>query len=216
VRKFYELGLLKDIPGIYTLNFDAIGELEGFGKKSVEKLEEAIEASKQQPLNRVIFGLGIRYVGETTAKTLANAVNHLLDFTEMSQEQLLQLEDVGVKVANSIHLFFKNEENIAMLKQLEELGLKMTNEKKQSSADDTLHGQTFLFTGTMNKFKRSDAEEMVEQHGGKLLSGVSSKLNYLVVGEDAGSKLEKAKKINTIRIINEDEFLSLINSNTAN
>jgi DNA ligase (NAD+) len=213
IRKFYDLGLLKDIPGIYTLDFEAIGKLEGFGKKSIEKLQEAIEASKQQPLNRVIFGLGIRYVGETTAKTLANAVNHLFDFADMSQVQLLELEDVGVKVANSIDLFFKNEQNIEMLKQLEALGIKLTNEKKQSSAADTLHGQTFLFTGTMNKFKRSDAEEMVEQHGGKLLSGVSSKLNYLVVGEDAGSKLEKAKKINTVRIINEDEFLTLINNN---
>lgn len=213
VRKFYELGLLKDIPGIYTLNFEAISKLEGFGKKSIEKLQEAIEASKQQPLNRLIFALGIRYVGETTAKTLANAVHHLLDLASMSQEQLQYLEDVGVKVANSIHLFFGNEQNIEMLKQLEALGLKLTNEKKQSSGDDTLHGQTFLFTGTMSKFKRSDAEAMVEEHGGKLLSGVSSKLNYLVVGEDAGSKLEKAKKINTIRIINEDEFLTLINSN---
>jgi DNA ligase (NAD+) len=210
VRKFYELGLLKDIPGIYTLDFEAIGKLEGFGKKSIEKLQEAIGASKQQPLNRLIFALGIRYVGETTAKTLANAVNHLLDFTLMNEEQLLQLEDVGVKVANSIHLFFRNEQNIEMVKQLEELGLNMTNEKKQSSADNTLLGQTFLFTGTMNKIKRSEAEEMVELHGGKLLSGVSSKLNYLVVGEDAGSKLEKAKKINTVRIISEDEFLELV------
>jgi len=213
VRKFYELGLLKDIPGIYTLDFDAIGQLEGFGKKSIDKLKEAIEASKQQPLNRLIFALGIRYVGETTAKTLANAVTHLLDFASMNEEQLQQLEDVGVKVAHSIYLFFSNEQNIDMLKQLEALGLQMNNQKKQTSGDDTLHGQTFLFTGTMNKLKRSDAEEMVEQHGGKLLSGVSSKLNYLVVGEDAGSKLEKAKKINTIRIISEDEFITLINAN---
>ncbi len=214
VRKFYELGLLKDIPGIYTLDFESISKLEGFGKKSIEKLKEAITASKQQPLNRLIFALSIRYVGETTAKTLANAVNHLLDFRKMTEEDLLQLEDVGVKVANSIHLFFMNDQNIEMLRQLQELGLQMNNQKKQSPGDDTLHGQTFLFTGTMSKFKRSEAEEMVEQHGGKLLSGVSSKLNYLVVGEDAGSKLEKAKKINTIRVISEDEFLALINADT--
>jgi DNA ligase (NAD+) len=215
VRKFYELGLLKDIPGIYKIDFEAIGKLEGFGKKSIEKLQEAIEASKQQPLNRLIFALGIRYVGETTAKTLANAVNHLLDFAKMTEEELKQLEDVGVKVANSIFLFFQNEQNIEMLRELESLGLQMNNQKKQSSGgDDTLHGHTFLFTGTMNKLKRSEAEEMVEQHGGKLVSGVSSKLNYLVVGEDAGSKLEKAKKINTIRIISEDEFLALLNTNS--
>jgi DNA ligase (NAD+) len=210
IRKFYELGLLKDIPGIYTLDFDAIGKLEGFGKKSIEKLQEAIEGSKQQPLNRLVFALGIRYVGETTAKTLANALDHLLDLAAMTEEQLLQLEDVGVKVANSIRLFFANEQNIEMLKQLEALGLQMKNQKKQTREADTLHGQTFLFTGTLNKLKRTEAEELVEQHGGKLLSGVSSKLNYLVVGDDAGSKLEKAKKINTIRIISEDEFIKLV------
>jgi DNA ligase (NAD+) len=213
VKKFYELGLLKDIPGIYTLDFESISKLEGFGKKSIEKLQEAIAGSKQQPLHRLIFALGIRYVGETTAKTLANAVTNLIDFKSMTEDQLLQLDDVGVKVANSIHLFFSNEQNIKMLKELENLGLQMNNQKKQSTGDNTLQGQTFLFTGTMSKFKRSDAEEMVEQHGGKLLSGVSSKLNYLVVGEDAGSKLEKAKKINTVRVISEDEFLTLINNN---
>jgi DNA ligase (NAD+) len=210
VRKFYELGLLKDIPGIYTLDFEAIGKLEGFGKKSIEKLQEAIEASKQQPLNRLVFALGIRYVGETTAKTLANAVDNLLDLASMNEEQLLQLDDVGTKVASSIRLFFSNEKNIEMLEQLAALGLQMKNQKTQAHEDDTLHGQTFLFTGTLNKLKRTEAEELVESHGGKLLSGVSSKLNYLVVGDDAGSKLEKAKKINTIRIISEDEFIKLV------
>jgi DNA ligase (NAD+) len=210
VAKFYELGLLKDIPGIYKLDFDAIGKLEGFGKKSIDNLQAAIEASKQQPLNRLIFALGIRYVGETTAKTLANSVEHLLDFARLSEEELQQLEDVGTKVASSIHQFFLNEQNIEILKELEQLGLQLKNQKKQKKDDDTLHGQTFLFTGTMLQLKRSEAEEMVEEHGGKIVSGVSSKLNYLVVGDDAGSKLEKAKKINTIRIITEDEFLSLV------
>jgi DNA ligase (NAD+) len=98
-----------------------------------------------------------------------------------------------------------------MLHELRELGLQMKNQKKATTGDTTLKEQTFLFTGTLNKLKRNDAEAMVEEHGGKIVSGVSSKLNYLVVGEDAGSKLEKAKKINTIRIITEDEFLTLIN-----
>ena len=213
VARFYERGLLKDIPGIYKLDLEAIGKLEGFGKKSIDNLKSAIETSKQQPLNRLIYALGIRYVGETTAKTLANSVHHLLDLAEMSEEQLQQLEDIGVKVAGSIHQFFRNEQNIAMLKELEQLGLSLKNQKKQAANTDTLHGQTFLFTGTLTKLKRSEAEQMVEENGGKLISGVSSKLNYLVVGEDAGSKLEKAKKINTVRIISEDDFLALINSN---
>ncbi|KAI9430639.1 DNA ligase [Russula earlei] len=100
-----------------------------------------------------------------------------------------------------------------MLHQLQELGLQFKNEKKESVGADTLSGQTFLFTGTLNKLKRSEAEALAEEKGGTIVSGVSSKLNYLIVGEDAGSKLEKAKKINTIKIISEDEFLLLINNN---
>ncbi|MBS1591587.1 MAG: NAD-dependent DNA ligase LigA [Bacteroidetes bacterium] len=210
VRKFYELGLLKDIPNIYNLNFETIGNLEGFGKKSVDNLKAAIEASKQQPLNRLIYGLGIRFVGETTAKTLANSVGHLLDLKNKSEEDLQQLEDIGVKVAKSIHHFFSNEQNILMLQQLESIGLQLKNEKKNIVVSGGLAGQTFLFTGTLNKLKRSDAEALAEQQGGVIISGVSTKLNYLVVGEDAGSKLEKAKKINTIKIISEEEFLKLL------
>jgi DNA ligase (NAD+) len=210
VRKFYALGFLKDIPSIYRLPFEQIGQLEGFGKKSLENLQQAIEASKQQPLHRLIFALGIRFVGETTAKTLANAVNHLLDFTHKTEESLLELEDVGIKVAKSIHEFFRNEQNIEILQQLEKLGLNLKNEKKEIVAAGALAGQTFLFTGTLAKFTRSSAEAMAEAQGGIIVSGVSAKLNYLVVGADAGSKLEKAKKINTIKVISEDEFLILV------
>ena len=151
-------------------------------------------------------------MGETTAKTLANSVEHLLDFKNKTEEELQQLEDVGVKVAKSIHHFFSNEQNIKMLEHLEELGLQLKNSKKETVASGGLTGQTFLFTGTLAKLKRSDAEAMAETQGGIIVSGVSAKLNYLVVGEDAGSKLEKAKKINTIKVISEDEFLGLVNN----
>ena len=210
VRKFYELNLLKDIPGIYTLNYDAIAVLEGFGQKSVDKLKLAIEASKLQPLHRLIYGLGIRFVGETTAKTLANSVEHILDFKNRTEEELQLLEDVGVKVAKSIHHFFSNEQNIEMLLQLEQLGLQLKNDKKLFVASGDLAGQTFLFTGTLSQLKRSEAETLAEAKGGIIVSGVSSKLNYLVVGEDAGSKLEKAKKINSVKIITEAEFIKLV------
>ena len=213
VRKFYELGILKDIPGIYQLPFETIGTIEGFGKKSIDNLQAAIEGSKQQPLHRLIYGLGIRFVGETTAKTLANAVENIFDFISKTEEDLLTLEDVGVKVAKSIHEFFQNEQNIKMLQALEQLGLQLKNIKKEITGKDSLGGQTFLFTGTLAQLKRSDAEAMVEANGGKIVTGVSSKLNYLIVGEDAGSKLEKAKKINTIKIISEVEFLQLIEQN---
>ncbi len=210
VRKFYELGYLKDIPTLYQLPFDKIKGLEGYGAKSVDNLQTAIENSKKQPLYRLINALGIRFVGEATAKTLANSTKHLLDIVTKTQEELQQMEDVGPRVAGSIHEFFSNQENIDILKQLEVLGLQLKNEQKDTKHDGNLTGVTFLFTGTMPTLKRSQAEEMAEEQGGTILSGVSAKLNYLVVGEDAGSKLEKAKKISTIKIINEEEFVSLL------
>jgi DNA ligase (NAD+) len=210
IEKFYSLGLLTSIPQIYQLDYEAIGQLEGFGKKSVENLQSAIENSKKQPLHRVIFALGIRYVGETMAKTLAHAIDHLKDLENFDEEALQKLEDVGPKVAGSVVQFFGNKDNIALLNVLETLGLQLKNEKKEFTAGGNLDGQTFLFTGSLAKLKRSEAEEIVEQNGGKILSGVSSKLNYLVVGEDAGSKLEKAKKIASVKILSEDQFIKML------
>ena len=212
VRKFYALGLIKDVPSIYDLKADMLGNMDGFGAKSVTNLIDAIEASKQQPLHRLIYGLGIRYVGETTAKTLAQNINDIFELTAKTEDELKMMDDVGVKVADSIAEFFKNEDNVEMLKRLQKAGLQMKAQPKEK-IEGGLAGQTFLFTGTLSKLKRDDAEAMAEALGGKILSGVSSKLNYLVVGEDAGSKLEKAKKIATINIISEDEFIQLTSLN---
>lgn len=211
IRKFYDLGMLKDVPGIYKINWDDVLKLEGFKEKSVTNLKTAVENSKTQPLNRVIFGLGIRHVGETTAKTLANAVTNIKDFYDWDEAKLISLEDIGPKVASSVANFFHNSENRQMLDDLEQAGLNLVNTHsghKQSTGE--LAGKTFLFTGTLAQLKRSDAEAMAEEKGGSILSGVSSKLNYLVVGADAGSKLEKAKKLGTVTILTEDEFLTLI------
>ncbi|MDZ4844230.1 MAG: NAD-dependent DNA ligase LigA [Chitinophagales bacterium] len=210
VSKFFEEGLLKTIPDIYRLDFEKIKTLEGFGEKSAVKLQSAIEASKTQPIHRVIFGLGIRYVGETTAKTLAKNINHILDLKEKTLEQLQEMEDIGPKVAGGILEFFQNQDNIHLLQELEKFGVNMTADKTSSVKSDKLQGQTFLFTGTLEKFSRNEAEEMVEANGGKNVGSVSSKLNYLVAGASAGSKLEKAKKIASIKILTEEEFLELV------
>ena len=210
VRKFYELGFLKDIPGVYTLPWEEIKKLDGFGERSITKLQQAIEDSKKQPLHRIIYALGIRYVGETTAKTLANAVDHLLQFADFTEDQLKELEDVGVKVGKTVYDFFHNKSNLQLLEQLEKLGVQLKNEKKELATGGNLSGQSFLFTGTLSKLKRSEAEALVEKNGGSIVSGVSSKLNYLVVGEDAGSKLEKAKKLATVKIITEEEFVKML------
>ncbi|PZF74078.1 NAD-dependent DNA ligase LigA [Taibaiella soli] len=213
VLRFYENKIVTDIPGIYHINWDEVKGWEGFGAKSVSNLKQAIENSKQQPLNRLIYGLGIRHVGETMAKTLANAVGHIKELYDWTEEQLIALEDVGPKVAASVAHFFHAHENRHMLDLLEKEGVNLANQLKgHAGVEGELSGKTFLFTGTLSHFKRSDAEVMVEAKGGAILGGVSSKLNYLVVGEDAGSKLEKAKKLGTVNILTEEEFLALIQS----
>lgn len=210
IRKFHELGFLNDIPGIYQLPFDKLREMDGFGAKSLSNLQAALDASKQQPLHRLIFGLGIRYVGETTAKTLAHTVSDLRDFAGKTEEELRQLEDVGTKVASSIYSFFHNPKNLQLLEELAALGLQLHQEQKAAATgDQRLSGLSFLFTGTLSTLKRSEAEAKVEALGGKLLSGVSAKLNYLIAGEDAGSKLEKARKIPSVKIISEEEFIKM-------
>lgn len=209
IRKFYELGLLKDVPSIYEFDINQLKKTEGFGAKSIANLKDAIEKSKTQPLHRLIYALGIRYVGETTAKTIAQKIKDLLELKNKSEEDLMEMEDVGVKVAKSIYEFFHNDGNLALLNRLKSLGLQMEG-KTQVKVDGGLTGQTFLFTGTLSKMKRSEAEQKVEDHGGEILGGVSSKLNYLVAGEDAGSKLEKAKKIPSIKILTEEEFLNML------
>lgn len=208
VKKFYDLNIIKDIASLYKIDWTKIKGLEGFGEKSITNLKAAIEKSKEQPLNRLIFGLGIRHVGETTAKLLASSIGHLTELYKWHEEQLMTLEDVGPKVASSIAHFFSTEENQHLITSLEHEGLTLSGMKKQG--DGLLAGKTFLFTGTLTQFKRSDAEAMVEEKGGSILSGVSSKLNYLVVGSDAGSKLEKAKKLGSVAILSEADFLQLI------
>jgi DNA ligase (NAD+) len=207
VRRFYALGLLKDIPGIYHLDFEKIAQLEGFGRKSVDNLQAAIDHSRKQPLHRLIYALGIRHVGETTAKTLAHAVKDMMELKGVTEERLLALADIGPKVASAILEFFANADNIRMLEELKAAGVNMKGREEETAG--LLSGVTFLFTGTLVSLKRSEAEALVEAQGGKILGSVSSKLNCLVTGAEPGSKIEKAKKIPTIRILTEEEFLKM-------
>lgn len=209
VDEFVSRKFIHSIPDIYKLNFEEIRKLEGWKDKSVNNLKEAIEKSKTQSLPRLIFGMGIRFVGETTAKKLAEQVNDIEEFENYSVEQLKAIEDVGPKVAESIYEFFKSEVNQKTIRELKELGVNTKHSKSASVMDGKLFGKTFLFTGSMN-IKRSDAEEIVEQNGGNVLGSVTSKLNFLVVGEDAGSKLSKARKLGTVNIISEEDFLKMV------
>lgn len=210
VQAFVDAGMLISIPDIYRLDYDRILAMEGWKEKSVDNLKKGIEASKQQPLHRVLFGLGIRFVGETTAKKLSEQLHDITDLQNWTTEQLMTMEDIGPKVATSIFEFFHTPANLEMIEALRCEGVNLSHAKRKQSTEGALAGKTFLFTGTLN-MKRSAAEQMAEEKGGTILGSVSAKLNYLVVGADAGSKLEKAKKLGTVTILSEEEFMKLVN-----
>ena len=210
IQEFVDEGLLKNIPDIYHLDYEQIRKLEGWKDKSVGNLQKSIEASKKQPLHRLIFGLGIRFIGETTAKKVSEQLHDITELKDWTAEQLMSMEDIGPKVAMSLYDFFHTPSNLEMIEVLRKAGVTLVHEKRKPSADGLLAGKSFLFTGTLN-MKRSVAESMVENNGGTVLGSVSSKLNYLVVGADAGSKLDKAKKLGTVIILTEDEFVKMVN-----
>lgn len=207
VKKFYNLRLLKSIPDIYKLNFNLIKNISGFGQKSVENLKNAIEESKNRPLHRLIYGLGIRYVGEVTAKTLSSAIKCIDDLKNLTVSDLIKLENIGEKVAYEVYNFFHNSQNIKMIEDLKKLEIKVCNEEKNKGKLSSLN---FVFTGTLKCCSREKAKEIVENLGGNVLDTVSKKVHYLVVGEEPGSKLQKAQKLG-IKILNEEEFLKMIN-----
>lgn len=210
VKRFMQEGFIKNIEDIYTLNYDKILTLDGWKEKSVANLKEGIEKSKNQALWRLLVALGIRHIGTATAKMLEKNIQKISDLQNWTEEQLAELEDVGPKVAESIYSFFNNYENQQLIIRLKELGIKTEKTEEDNQLKSSkLDGLTFLFTGTLTRFNRDQAKEMVEENGGKNLSGVSAKLNYLVAGEKAGSKLEKANKLG-IAVLTEDEFLEMI------
>lgn len=211
IERFWEEGFLKTIPDIYCLPYEQIKTMEGFGKRSVEKMQIAIEQSKTQTLNRLLYALGIRFVGRGTSKIFVGEIEHLLDLCNWTEEQFSELHDIGPVVARSVSEYFNNDINISMIEELEALGLNLINtEEKVSFEGSAISGKTFLFTGTLPTLSRTEAAQMAEAKGGKVLSSVSKKLDYLIVGEKAGSKLSKAQKIESIQIIDEAAFLVLL------
>ncbi|MBK6273607.1 MAG: NAD-dependent DNA ligase LigA [Saprospirales bacterium] len=209
VRTFVNQNMITDIPSIYKIDYDKVATIEGWKTKSIQNLKDGIEQSKQNENWRLLVGLGIRHIGVTTAKMLAKQVDNLMDFSEWNEEQFLHLEDVGPKVALALQQFFADEENKNLLNQLQKLGLNLSK-TETVLASNKLAGKTFLCTGTFPLNSRDDIKKMVENNGGKNLSAVSANLDYLIAGEKAGSKLAKALKIDSIKIIDENEFLKMI------
>jgi len=209
VSAFYAAGLLRTIPDIYKLDFSAVGQLEGWKEKSINKLRDGIDKSKKQPLWRLVNGIGVRHIGTQTAKDLVKTLNNLKELFEATPESLQSIDGIGPKVASSVLEYFHNESNRQIIIALEESGLNLKNQKTELQSAK-LANLTFLFTGSLTKFTRDKAKELVESNGGKLIGSVSKNLSYLVAGENAGSKLDKAKEIATVQIIDEDAFLKMI------
>lgn len=211
IKRFYQLGFLHSIEDIYRLDFKKIIELDRWAAKSVENLINSIETSKNQPLYRLLIGLGIREVGESTAKVLANSVQNIEDFYTWDIEKYTEIPDIGPKMAANISAFFEQNRNREIISNLKLFGINTTNRLSDKQLISNIFlGKTFLFTGSLQQLSREKAENLVQLHGGKIISAVSSKLNYLVVGEKAGSKLAKAQKTPEVSIIDEQTFLSMV------
>ena len=210
VEDFYNEGYLKTICDYYTLykHKEDLKELEGFGEKSINNLLQNIEKSKKNSLEKLLFALGIRYIGKKTAKILAINYRNIDKLMSAKYEDLVKIQDIGEVIADSVYKFFKEEKNIKTINELKLLGVNMEY-KGNESIDDNFNNKTFVLTGTLSKLTRDEASIEIENRGGKVTSSVTKKTDYVIVGENPGSKYQKAKDLN-INILNEEEFLNML------
>jgi DNA ligase (NAD+) len=207
VDQLVEKGLVANVADLYRLKFDEVAALERMGKKSAEKLLANIDASRRAPLPRILNGLGIPFVGERTAQLLAETFGDLDKIAAVDEDELQKAEEVGPKVARSIHQFFREKHNQALVEKLRSEGFTFTYAVKKKSG--ALQGRTFVLTGTLPSLSREEAKERIETAGGKVAGSVSKKTNYVVAGEEAGSKLDKAKELG-VEVIGEARLLEMI------
>ena len=201
--------LIHNIADIYSLKKDQIAALERMGEKSAQNLLDGIEASKHLPFNRVLFGLGIRFVGEGVAKLLSENFSSIGDLKDASQENLEQIDGIGPRIAESIVRFFKDKHSQQLVDRLAKARVQLTSEKKKITGNSAVAGKTFVLTGGLETMSRDEAKEKIESLGGKSVSSVSKKTDYVIVGSDAGSKLQKAIELG-VTTISEKEFLDLL------
>lgn len=212
IDQLVEKRLVKDISDLYFLKREDIISLERMAEKSADNLLDAIKKSKKKSLANLIYGLGIRYVGVHTSEVIARYYPTLDKFKKAGLEELIEINEIGPKIARSIILFFKEKENIAIIERLRSAGLNFGQEEegvKKGKEPLPLSGKQFVLTGTLNDFTRTQAKEIISKLGGRVTGSVSKKTDYVVAGEDPGSKYEKAKKFG-IPIINEEEFKKII------
>ena len=210
VAQLVERGLVRDLSDLYRLEKKDLLELDGFAEKSAENLVNAIEASKKAPLDRFLYGLGIGNVGQHVAQVLASHFGSLARIMDAKEGELLSVHEIGEEVARSVVDYFTDEKNRRVIEDMQRNGLDLVWEASQK--EKTLAGTRVVFTGTLPKLHRDEAKRMVEERGGRVTSSVSKNTSFVVVGEDAGSKAEKARELG-VKVVSEDEFLALVQSN---
>jgi DNA ligase (NAD+) len=210
IALLYDKGLIKNVADLYRLKESDIAPLEGLGERSAANIISGIEASKQIPFSRVLFALGIRFVGETVAKKLASSLRSMDRIMNASFEELLAVDEIGQKIAASIKAYFADESNVRLVEDLRFFGLKMEEvESGNIAVSDTLNGLSFVVSGVFS-ISRDELKGLIEVHGGKNLSSVTGKTDYLVAGDNMGpAKLEKAQKLG-VKIISEQDFMKMI------
>ncbi|TVR28140.1 MAG: NAD-dependent DNA ligase LigA [Balneolaceae bacterium] len=208
VEQLIEANLISNFADLYTLKKSDLVPLERMAEKSAQNLIDAIAKSKEQPLERIIYALGIRFVGKTVAKDLARHFKSIDDIVDADIETMTAIDSIGPKIAESVYEFFRNEKHQNVLKSLKESGLAFEKEEEEMISS-LLEGKKIVLTGTLPTLTRKEAAELIEKHGGTTTSSVSKNTDYVLAGENAGSKLEKAKK-HDISVLNEDDFLAMI------
>lgn len=210
VNLFYELGMVKNVADLYLLNFQEIASLPRWGMQSAKRLAESLEQSKSVPFDRVLFALGIRYVGSTTAKKIASALQNIEAISSASYQTLMDIDEVGEVIANSVMEFFANEQNRDIVNRLKEAGLQFAISQADEQASNNLEGLSIVISGTFERYSRDELKQLIEAHGGKNVSSISSKTDYVLAGANMGpAKLEKANALG-VKIISEADFIKMI------
>ena len=211
IDMFYRKELVRTPADLYDLKYENLLNLEGFKEKSIQNILTGVEKSKQIPFKQVLFGIGIRFVGATVAEKLAVYFNNIDNLAKASQVNLLRVPEIGERIAQSVVEYFQNADNQEFIARLKASGLQFTHSDVEIVVEgDKLAGKTFVISGTFQNFDRDNLKIKIEANGGKVLNGVSGKLNYLIAGSEAGpSKLEKAQKLN-VSIISEEKFMQML------
>jgi DNA ligase (NAD+) len=204
-----DTNLVKNVADLYQLKLEQVLTVPRMAQKSAENLLTAIEVSKQAGLARLLFALGIRHVGVKAAGIVARHFGYIEDVERASVEELLQLDEIGAKIAESIVAYFAEEDNIELIEKLRTAGVKTTEEKQIIEENQLFVGKTFVLTGTLEKMSRNQAADIIQKLGGKVSGSVSKKTNYVVAGAEAGSKLEKAQQLG-VEVLDEEQFMKMV------